>query len=254
MSETIVKEQYSELEWLEDLFNSSESERTVVVAKAPLRSFDLFCQSQNVTREDMIKRYQKWFKPEKESEVEQDIAENKFLRANLVGKLANIFTDLEKKELRYLGKIKAIISSEGIEVEKKYQQGFRIKTFCKLMFSCNRFPKCHDQSQGFFRRWIIVKWDRNFENDPERIEYLKEKLIENKSEINLVFSNLVTIANRLNKVGRFTHTKDYKVIQKMWNENANPLEQFYTNCIIDSECNRTKRETYQFYKNYCYEI
>ncbi|MBC8501764.1 MAG: hypothetical protein H8D35_01390 [Nitrosopumilus sp.] len=178
----------------------------------------------------------------------QDISDDKFMRANLVGKSANIFSDLEQNELKHTGKIKAITSGEGIEVQKKHQQGFTLYPFCKLFFSCNRFPKVYDQTQGFFRRWIIIKWDRNFENDPERIEYLREKLASNLEEKNLVFSYLVNIANRLNKVGKFTHSKDWKTIQKEWNANADPIDDFATNYIIDSEHHKTKRETYQFYK------
>jgi P4 family phage/plasmid primase-like protien len=178
----------------------------------------------------------------------QDISDDKFMRANLAGMSANIFSDLEQNELRHTGKIKAITSNEGIEVQKKHQQGFTLYPFCKLMFSCNRFPKVYDQTQGFFRRWIIVKWERNFENDPQRIEYLKEKLAENKDEKNHVFSCLVGIANRLNKVGKFTHSKDWKTIQKEWNENADPIDDFDSNYIIDSENHKSKRETYHFYK------
>ena len=178
----------------------------------------------------------------------QDIAEDKFLRANLVGKSANIFPDLEQNELRHTGKVKAITSNEGIEVQKKHQQGFTLYPFCKLLFSCNRFPKVFDQSQGFFRRWIIVKWERDFDNDPERMEYLKEKLEENQEEKNLVFSSLVVIANRLNKDGKFTHSKDWKDIRKEWNENADPIDDFATNYVLDSEGHKTKRETYHFYK------
>jgi len=178
----------------------------------------------------------------------QDISDDKFMRANLVGMSANIFPDLEQNELRHTGKIKAITSNEGIEVQKKHQQGFTLYPFCKLMFSCNRFPKVFDQSQGFFRRWLIIKWDRDFENDPERIEYLKEKLEANQQEKNQVFSCLVSIANRLNQEGKFTHSKDWKTIQKEWNENADPIDDFDSNYIIDSESHRTKRETYHFYK------
>lgn len=178
----------------------------------------------------------------------QDIAEDSFMRANLDGMSANIFSDLEQNELRHTGKIKAITSNEGIEVQRKYGQPFTLYPSCKLLFSCNRFPKVYDQTQGFFRRWIIVKWERNFENDPERIEYLREKLDANQDEKNNVFSNLVKIANKLNKIGKFTHSKDWKTIQKEWNENADPIDDFDSNHIIDSENHKTKRETYYFYK------
>ena len=183
----------------------------------------------------------------------QNITDDKFMCADLDGMSVNIFSDLGHNELRNAGKIKAIVSGEGIQVQRKHQQSFKLKPFCKLIFSCNRFPKTIDQSPGFFRRWIVVKWDRSFENDPQRDEHLKEKLIADKNEKNLVFSCLVRIANRLNKVGKFTHTKDWKTIQREWNENADPLDGFVTNYIIDSEENKTKRETYQFYKEIMFE-
>jgi len=56
------KEVYSEADWLDDLFQSAESERTVVVAKTSVKTFDLFCQSQGFEREQMLQRYQNWFK------------------------------------------------------------------------------------------------------------------------------------------------------------------------------------------------
>ena len=178
----------------------------------------------------------------------QKLTENKFMASNLSGKSANIFPDLEEYDLKNPSIIKAITTNEGIEVERKYQQGFTLHPFCKLIFSCNRFPKSFDQGHGFFRRWMIVKWERDFENDPERIEYLREKLDDNQEEKNKVFSCLVSIANRLNKDGKFTHTKDWKTVRKEWNENADPIDDFDSNYILDSLTHKTKIETYHFYK------
>lgn len=183
----------------------------------------------------------------------QKIASDRNMSADLDGISANIFSDLEKNELRHTGEIKNIVSGEGLQVQRKYAHPFTLYPFCKLMFSCNRFPKSFDQSQGFFRRWIIIKWDRNFENDVARISKLREKLDENKDEKNIVFSSLVSIANKLNSIGKFTYSKNWKVNQKEWNENADPVDDFATNYIIDSELNRSKRDTYQFYKEYCFE-
>src|SRR3989344_9494326 len=66
--------------------------------------------------------------------------------------------------------------------------------------------------------------------------------------MNFVFSCIVILARKLNRVGKFTHSKDWKTIQKEWNENADPIDDFDSNYIIDSETNKSKRETYQFYK------
>ena len=178
----------------------------------------------------------------------QEMSDDKFMIAELDGKSANIYPDLERNELKRTGRIKAITSNEPIQAQKKHGHPFTLYPFCKLIFSCNRFPKVSDQGQGFFRRWIIIKWERNFENDSKRDSHLLEKLLSDRTEMNRVFSCLVKIANGLNKVGKFTHSKDWKTIQKEWNENADPLDDFVNNYIIDSENNKPKREVYQFYK------
>jgi P4 family phage/plasmid primase-like protien len=178
----------------------------------------------------------------------QEISSDRFASAELDGKSANIFTDLERNELRDTGKIKAITDGEGLQVQKKHGHPFTLYPFVKLMFSCNKFPKVFDQSQGFFRRWKIVRWSRNFENDPERIKYLREKLADNQQEKNLVFSCLIRIANKLNKTGKFTHSQSWKQIQVEWNANADPIDDFDANYIIDSDNHKSKIETHRFYK------
>ena len=178
----------------------------------------------------------------------QELADDKFMCAKLVGKMANIFSDLNDNSFYDTGKFKNIMSGEGIEVQHKYGQPFILKPFCNLLFSANRFPKVEDQGQGFFRRWIIVKWRRNFENDPKRDEHLKSKLRDNQEEKNLVFSSLIHLSRLLLKRGKFTHSKTWQSTQEEWNANADPLSNFMDNCIIDSDGDRGVRETYRFYK------
>ena len=183
----------------------------------------------------------------------QLLADDKFAMAKLDGKLANVFADLEKNELRHTGCIKVISSGEPIFAQNKGKEGFDLLPICKLIFSTNKFPKVFDQTQGFFRRWIIIKWNRNFENDPDRIDKLKESLIDNQDEKNLVFSSLMQIARQLKIKGKFTHTPNWKTIQKLWNQNADPVSDFIENCIIDSTSWKTKIETYRFYKEKMYD-
>jgi P4 family phage/plasmid primase-like protien len=181
------------------------------------------------------------------------LAEDKFAMAKLDGKLANVFADLEKNELRHTGCIKGISSGEPCFVQNKGKDGFDLYPMCKLIFSTNKFPKVFDQTQGFFRRWIIIKWNRNFENDPDRISNLKDTLIENQEEKNLVFSSLMKLAEHLKTKGKFTNTPDWKTVQKIWNQNADPVSDFIENYIIDSSDWKSKRDTYQFYKEKMFE-
>lgn len=183
----------------------------------------------------------------------QQLSENRFASAELDGKLVNIFSDLESTELKKSNMIKAITSGDSITVERKHQRPFKLNPFAKLIFSCNRFPIVYDQSEGFFRRWHIINWLRDFDNDSLRDTNLREKLCNNIEEKNLVFSCLIALANKINKTGKLVHTEDWRNIQRKWNKNADPIDDFATNFIIDSENKKTKRETYDFYKEWCYD-
>ena len=178
-----------------------------------------------------------------------------FAAANLDGMLANIFTDIEANALKETGKLKAICSGEGIYVEHKNARGFNLYPYAKLIFSCNKFPKVYDQSDGFFRRWIIIEFKRKFAlGDPDRDEKLKDKLIDDQSEKDIVFSYLMVYSEKLLRTGKFRYSLGHKEIRKLWNANADPLTNFIDNCIIDKEgSKKTKRDTYKFYEQWCYD-
>ena len=156
----------------------------------------------------------------------QVLANDRFSTEKLDGKLANIFTDLEKDELPKTGIFKALSSGESVYAQKKRGHPFDLVSFATLIFSCNRFPKSYDQSQGFFRRWIIVKWSRNFEKDPDRIDDLKTKLLSNTSDRDLVFSCLMLITKKLLNSNKFSYSKDWRQIQRKFD-----LLVIYFHCV-----------------------
>ena len=186
----------------------------------------------------------------------QELTSDKFAAANLDGKLANIFSDLEKNEFKHTSKFRALASGEPVYAQYKNQQGFDLHPFSSLIFSTNRFPKVYDDNkQAFFRRWIIVKWLRDFQNDPERDSKLKEKMIATKSDRDIVFSNLIQISKRLYDSNKFTFSKNWKENQKTWNENADPVKNFIETYTMEVENHKeSKRETHNFYKEKCDEL
>jgi putative DNA primase/helicase len=186
----------------------------------------------------------------------QELTADKFAVANLDGKHANIFSDLEKNEFKHTSKFRALASGEPVYAQFKNKQGFDLHPFSSLIFSTNRFPKVYDDNrQAFFRRWIIVKWLRDFENDPDRDSKLKEKLLSNPTDRDTVFSNLIHIAKRLYDNNRFSYSKNWKENQKTWNENADPVKNFIETYTMEVENHReSKRVTHNFYKEICDEL
>ena len=184
----------------------------------------------------------------------QKLVHDAFMMERLHAKLANIFSDIESDELYKTGELKALVCDEPITVQQKHKPAYDMQPLIKLLFSCNLFPKTKDQDHGFFRRWIIVEWLRNFENDPDKIDDLKNKICNNQEEINKVFSSLIPIARMLWNNQKFTHTKPEKEIKKMWLENSNPLESWIRRYTKESDNSTPLRDTHDFYSSVLYRI
>jgi len=177
----------------------------------------------------------------------QEISEGGFVLSRLDGKLANIFADIESTELRKSGKLKQIIGGEGIEVQRKYQDPYTMYSRAKFIFSANKFPKTFDQTDGFFRRFIVLQWMRKFTDD-EKDTHLLERLTTDKKEMSKIFKVLVKLAKEIDAKGDFTFTKPINEIRDTWNELADPILMFIQKKLEDSNgdiC--TKKDVYEAY-------
>ncbi|MBU0569690.1 hypothetical protein KKB40_02820 [Patescibacteria group bacterium] len=85
-----------------------------------------------------------------------DITSNRFMQAELYGKLANIHADLPDIDLERTDPFKQLVGGDKIKGEKKFGHPFYFYNHAKLIFSCNQIPKTPDTSGAFFRRWILI--------------------------------------------------------------------------------------------------
>ncbi|WP_371364912.1 hypothetical protein SRRS_54120 [Sporomusa rhizae] len=91
-----------------------------------------------------------------------DIEQNRFRLASLTGKLVNICADISGQKLPSCETFKKLTTGDEISVEKKYSMPYTTCNFAKLFFSANHLPNCDDVSDGFFRRWIILRFPNQF--------------------------------------------------------------------------------------------
>ncbi|NWJ84380.1 hypothetical protein HX854_06620 [Marine Group I thaumarchaeote] len=63
MGKNTMNTGFSDEDWLNKLERKSNSSRTRTVAKTSLKTFDLFCQNQGLSREEVIKQYHIWYNP-----------------------------------------------------------------------------------------------------------------------------------------------------------------------------------------------
>lgn len=85
----------------------------------------------------------------------------RFNKAELFGRLANIFADLPSKAIEDNGMFKSLAGEDYISAERKNRDPFSFKFYARFLFSCNEMPRNYgDRSEGFYRRLIITPFTK----------------------------------------------------------------------------------------------
>lgn len=177
----------------------------------------------------------------------QDL-EDQFQRSSLYNKLVNISTEVGAKAIES-PYFKAITSGDAINAAFKHKNGFTFSPYCKLAFAANRLPRVLDNSDGFFRKVLPVRFKRQFlEDDPEKDTGLFDTL---KGELSEIFSWAVVGLARLTKNNKFTGSDETRSLMQDYRRINNPVL-----CYVEDQCNIgedyevSKLDLYEDYKKY----
>lgn len=110
------------------------------------------------------------------SAVQMSRLEDPFERATLYGKLLNISTE-ENKGVFGSAFFKAIVTGDMINASFKHKDVFQFRSYAKCAFASNFFPNVGDNSDGFFRRILPVKFTRQFLEESQQDKNLEQKLL-----------------------------------------------------------------------------
>lgn len=177
---------------------------------------------------------------------------DRFKTAELYGKLANIFSDLPTKNIDDTGIFKSLVGEDYLTVEKKNKNPFSFQSYARLLFSCNVIPKNYaDKSEGFYRRLIIIRFNRAVPQDKKD----PNLIVKFQSEADGIFLFALEGLKRLiqnNYV--FSETEKNRMEVEKYREDSDSLLSFLKECCdigINNEVGST--ELYNAYKNYCEE-
>jgi hypothetical protein len=87
-----------------------------------------------------------------------------YYRAMLTGSLLNVVGELPEKKLDQTaaGALKALVSGDQIDARVIRESPFFFRPKAGHLASCNNLPEVEDDSYGFYRRWIILDFNRHF--------------------------------------------------------------------------------------------
>jgi phage/plasmid-associated DNA primase len=145
--------------------------------------------------------------------------------------MVNTFADLKADKLTSTGMFKTLVSGDSIRAQKKYGQPFSFRNVAKLIFSANKIPDSDDKSYAYYRRWVILSFDKLFEGQSKDTGLINK--LTTPEELSGLLNLALIALKQLHKNGGF---KDVAVekIRKEYEENSNTVKAFLQDkCAVD---------------------
>lgn len=182
----------------------------------------------------------------------QDLEENRFKAAQLYGKLANVFADLDTRALLSSSMFKTLTTGDPIDAERKFVQSFTFRSYAKLLFSANKIPSSRDRTYAFYRRWIIVPFNRTFDGEgsnPQPDTGLRGKL---RQELAGIFNRALGGLMRLAAKERFSDAKSVSEAKQAYIRANDNVRVFAAECLIaDTTESIEKQALRAVYERWC---
>lgn len=149
-------------------------------------------------------------------------------RYSLSGKLFNVSEETPRDAMIDNTVFKALVSGGEVQARKLYCDAFDMKNYAKIIMACNNLPTNYDDSNGMYRRLLIVPFRATF-SDETRDPFLVDKLTDELSGIfNLAYAGY---KNFVKNRGKFTRATQIEKQVQEYKQESHPLSFF-----IEEEC------------------
>lgn len=174
----------------------------------------------------------------------EDLANDPYSRANLLGNKVNIRNDLDGDEIKKPGTIKELASGDTMDREEKFVQRTQFEPQQKHWYACNETPSISTDKDedSFYDKFLTVTFPKEVPKE-DRID--RDKLVnklageeENDKILNWALEGL----ERLEEQGYFTNQLSTYEVQEKWKEYGNSAERFTSKYLV------TRKQKLEEYK------
>lgn len=165
------------------------------------------------------------------SAISLDKISKRFQSAELVGKLANISDELEADGYLRDDMLKQAVAGNRIQGEYKNKNPFYFRPYARFVVAMNKLPRIKDTSHGFFRRLMLLTFNRIIAKEEQDRE-LVQKLT---AELPGIFVWALEGLKRLNEHGVFTEVPSSIAALAEFKEECNPVALFVRDLVIPTD-------------------
>jgi putative DNA primase/helicase len=173
-----------------------------------------------------------------------------YTRAHLANKLVNYASEVNGN--LEANAFKQMTSGEAIEARLPYGQPFELKDYARLIFNCNTLPGNAEQTEGFFRRFLIIPFGVTIPHQ-EQDTQLASKIIH--GELPGVFNWVLEGLERLLKRQNFAEPPAVTAERENYRKSSDSVRMFLeeNQYVPDTLQKQTLKDLHSEYKRFCQE-
>jgi len=180
------------------------------------------------------------------------LSTNRFAVAELDGKIANIAADIGPDELRHTGTIKMLTGGDWMSVERKNRDPFQMKNSAKLTFSCNQLPRTPDETLAFFKRFIVILFDKVIPKEDQDSRLFE--VLSSEEEMSGIFNWALIGLFRALERGHLQEPDEVRERRELYMAMSDPVNGFCNTYIEESHENiEIKQDVIKAFYSYCRE-
>jgi P4 family phage/plasmid primase-like protien len=160
------------------------------------------------------------------------LTRSRFETARLYRKLACVMGETNLQKLENTQIIKNITSGKDpVAMEIKNKMPFDDNPYSKLIIATNNIPPTDDKTDGYYRRWKIVDFPNQFQNDG--VDVLSSIPIEEYSNL---ASKCLLVLDDILKNRKFINDGSIEERKRRYEDRSSPIDKFFS-LFVDEEAN-----------------
>lgn len=167
------------------------------------------------------------------------------------GKRINLVTELETRDLLSVTKLNAMVSGDPVTADRKFKDEFNFLPQAGHIFACNNLPPIADNSDGFWRRAILMNFKRQFVKGLDADINLGDKL---REEMSGIVSWIVQGACNATQNGYIYSSTAIVEATSSWRSESDTLTEFVRECTVAIEVDADQvsaKTLYGVYSEWC---
>lgn len=188
------------------------------------------------------------FPPAAVTAIAPHVWAHEYHRARLASSLFNAVSELPKADLLESESFKQVVDGSKMTGRHVCERPFDFYSKCAQVFACNTLPGTSDQTHGYWRRFMVLMFERQFA-DHEQNPALPEELA---AELPGITAWAVEGAVRLLRRGRYAVPPSSDAALGEWRRSADPVSMFVEGCCEKAlyHDRTTPTELYRSYRQW----